>query len=129
MEINECIKESNILELKALYEAFTYFVMGNEYFPSLMQSENDSGYPFMYDCDKYEIKIINCLKDNLKFEDNPYVKIIIKRLQQEIKGEFIDDVFLSFYYDCFKKEITNFIQFETNLSKANNHEEVMNLIK
>lgn len=129
MEISECVKESDISELKALYEAFTYFVMGNTCFPSLMQNENDSGNPFMYDCEKYEIKIINCLQEGLKFEDNPYVKILIKRLPQEIKGEVIDEVFLSFYFDCFKKEILKFIQFKTNLSKADNHEDVLNLIK
>lgn len=131
MDISECVKESDILEFKNLYEAFTYFIMGNECFPSLMQNENDLGYPFMYKCAKYEIKIINCLKEGLKFEDNPYVKIVIKRLKEELKSGVISDVYLSFYYDCFKNEVNSngFIDFKTNLSEAYNNEEVLNLIK
>ena len=124
------IQEFNLLVMQELYEAYTYFYMGNKGVGLLANNENqikrhyvkqDLGNKFMYNCKNYGIKFKQL--SELVFEVEVIRYVVDKNNNEIVKAR------LGFTYDYMRDELLSYNYLYTPYSTLPNKEKVKVLFK
>ena len=123
------IQEFNLLVMQELYEAYTYFYMGNKAIGLLANNKiakkhyvkQDLGNRFMYNCKNYGIKFKQIY--DLVFEVEVIKYVIDKNNNEIIQAR------LGFTYDFKNEKIINYNYLYTPYSTLPNKERVKILFK
>jgi len=128
--MNKNMQEGNLLVMQELYEAYTYFYMGNKAIGLLASNDNqakkhyvkqDLGYKFMYNCKNYGIKFKQAF--DLVFEIEVINYEIDKNNNEVVKAR------LSFTYDYMHDKLIDYNYLYTPYSTLPNKENVKVLFK
>lgn len=128
--MNKNMQEGNLLVMQDLYEAYTYFYMGNKGVGLLANNDNhakkhyvkqDLGHKFMYNCKNYGIKFKQVF--DLVFEIEVIRYIIDKNNNEVVNAR------LGFTYDYMNDKLVDYNYLYTPYSTLTNKENVKVLFK